>query len=51
MDKIKRCGNCGYFPFCERIENQTSYCDKWVKRERELKLEFKDGENFIFKKI
>lgn len=51
MEITKRCGNCSFFPFCKRIENKTSYCDFWQKRERGLKLESKDGENFIFKKI
>ena len=51
MEASKRCGNCAYFPFCEKIENKISYCDFWQKRERGLKLESKDGEKFIFKKI
>ena len=51
MEINKRCTNCGYFPFCQRIEKNTSYCDSWRKRERNLKLERINGENFEFEKI
>jgi len=51
MEVKKRCTNCGYYPFCERIEKATSYCDFWLKRERSLKLENKDGLNFKFKEV
>ena len=51
LEITKRCTNCGYYPFCKRIEKRTSYCDKWQKGERELKLEYKDGENYVFQNI
>ena len=28
----KRCGNCGRYPFCNRTEGASCYCDKWIKR-------------------
>ncbi len=51
MEVKKRCGNCAKYPFCERIENATSYCDFWHKKERGLKLESKEGLNFKFKEV
>ena len=51
MEIVKRCGSCGYYPFCERTEGASGYCDKWIKREVELKLESKKKEVFNFKKI
>lgn len=30
---MKRCGNCGYYPFCTQCESATGWCDKWVERE------------------
>lgn len=51
MEIKKRCGNCAKYPFCNRIENATSCCDFWVKKERNLKLERINGENFEFEKI
>ena len=28
----KRCGNCGKYPFCNKTNGATGYCEKWIKR-------------------
>ena len=30
---MKRCSNCGYYPFCTQCESAIGWCDKWVERE------------------
>ena len=30
---MKRCSNCGYYPFCTQCESALGWCDKWVERE------------------
>lgn len=35
MDYKKRCGNCGRYPFCERTEGASYYCEEWIKRKSE----------------
>ena len=47
----KRCSNCYTFPFCNDIVDPKGNCDKWIKRERNLKLENTDGYNFDFEDI
>ena len=47
----KDVGSCGYYPFCEKTEGASGYCDNWTKRETEMKLERKNKEVFEFKKI
>lgn len=33
MEVVKRCGNCGKYPFCEDTERANGCCEKWIKRE------------------
>lgn len=35
----KRCNNCGKYPFCNRCNRPTDYCENWEKRrvEHEVK--------------
>lgn len=51
MVENKRCSNCSYYPFCTNCENPINVCEKWKKKEIEMKLESKNGENFKFGKI
>lgn len=47
----KRCTSCGRFPFCEKSKGPTDLCENHIKREVEMKLVNKDGENFEFERI
>lgn len=47
----ERCTNCGKYPFCKETQGGNYTCKNWKKRERELMLVNKDGENFEFKEI
>ena len=29
---MKKCLNCGRFPFCEEAEENKKECENWVKR-------------------
>lgn len=29
----KRCGNCGKYPFCNKITNTNYVCKEWIARE------------------
>ena len=40
MEVNKRCGNCGKYPFCNRTNGASDYCENWIKRKLEVK---KDG--------
>lgn len=37
MEKNKRCGNCGRYPFCKRTEGASCYCEEWIKRNCEIR--------------
>lgn len=32
MEIKKRCGNCGRYPFCNKTEGASCYCEQWIKR-------------------
>lgn len=32
MENKKRCGNCGRYPFCNKTEGASCYCEEWIKR-------------------
>jgi hypothetical protein len=40
---MKRCTNCGKFPFCEDdvSDGKNGICNKWVKRNVEMQLKSK----------
>ena len=44
-----RCQTCGKFPLCNRENNDG--CNKWIRRDVELKLNKKDGDSFEFERI
>ena len=48
MDIIKRCQNCGYYPFCKDIPKAN--CEKWEKRKIKKLEELTNGQ-FKFKDI
>lgn len=31
---MRRCGNCGKYPFCEKIVNTGSYCNDWIQGDK-----------------
>lgn len=47
MEQMKRCTNCGKFPFCEEDGKYIDNC--WIKRE--MKLDSKKDEVFDFSKV
>lgn len=51
MEIIKRCQNCGYYRFCKERINLAANCNKWIKRERGLKLESFNKCKYEFKNI
>ena len=51
MDGIKKCRNCGKYPFCNNCETPIGTCDNWFKKETELQLKCKKNLKFEFKKI
>ena len=42
---------CGKYPLCDRCESPTGYCEDWIKKPKQLKLESKNGLNFNFKEV
>lgn len=48
MEKCIENGVCKKFPFCEE---EPEYCDKFNKREYEMKLVATNGKTFKFEKI
>ena len=36
---MKKCTNCGRYPFCEEIQDihNAEKCEKWIKREVEVR--------------
>jgi len=30
---MKRCGNCGKYPFCNKIINTSYVCKEWISKE------------------
>ena len=49
---MKRCTNCGKFPFCEEdFADGKDINNCWIKREVELKLDSKKGDIFDFRRI
>ena len=42
---MKRCGNCGKYPFCKNIVDTRSCCDKWIYRENKKVIKYEGLEN------
>lgn len=42
---MKRCGNCGKYPFCKYIVDINKVCNKWIKRENEKVRKFEEKNN------
>ena len=47
---MKRCGNCGKYPFCNHTAGANDYCDYWLQKEI-TKLDKKDGDYYKFSKL
>lgn len=43
---MKRCGNCGKYPFCNHTAGANDNCDYWI-----TKLDKKDGDYYKFSKL
>ena len=53
MEQMKRCTNCGKFPFCEDdvSDEKDGVCANWIKRKMETKLDSKIEQEFDFSKV
>lgn len=42
----KRCGNCAKYPFCNKTNGATEYCDDWIKRkiQKQTRITIKGSE-------
>ena len=47
---MRRCTNCGKFPFCKKSENNVA-CDDWIKRDAEMKLNKAEDGYFEFERL
>jgi len=45
---MKRCSNCGKYPFCTKCESPTGYCEEFIKVPYSIKV--KDWDE-LFDKI
>lgn len=43
---MRRCGNCGRYPFCEKIINTGSYCNDWIGEENVSSIKNNNGITF-----
>ena len=48
---MKRCSNCGKYPFCGKCYTPTDCCDDWVKQSYDTKLTKVDGLNYTFEEV
>lgn len=48
---MKRCSNCGKYPFCNKCESPNGYCEEFIRPPYTTKLIKVDGLNYTFEEV